>query len=135
MKALKDFYSFVFGKSKPNKKRKLTPPSERPKNAYLKYVEHGLINEGILIGQYTGEWVKDQKAWYKYFKANKDFVMINIHRANQNYSIGWAYKKDYFGTTAGSDLTKEIISTNTHSDPKPKMTIKPGKPLDYAEIL
>lgn len=101
MKVLKDIYSFVFGKSKPNKKRKLTPPSERPKNAYLKYVEHGLINEGILIGQYTGEWVKDQKAWYKYFKANKDFVMINIKN-------------------------KE---TNTHSEPKPKMTIKPGKPL------
>lgn len=84
MKALKDFYSFVFGKSKPNKKRKLTPPSERPKNAYLKYVEHGLINEGILIGQYTGEWVKDQKAWRKYFKANKDFVMISINNANRS---------------------------------------------------
>ncbi len=84
MKALKDFYSFVFGKSKPNKKRKLTPPSERPKNAYLKYVEHGLINEGILIGQYTGEWVKDQKAWYTYFKKNKDFVMINIKNQEKN---------------------------------------------------
>ncbi len=82
MKVLKDLYGFVFGKSKPNKKRKLTPPSERPKNAYLKYVEHGLINEGVLIGQYTGEWVKDQKVWRKYFKANKDFVMINIHNAD-----------------------------------------------------
>lgn len=78
MKLIKDLYGFVFGKAKPNKKRKLTPPSERPKNAYLKYVEYGLINEGALTGHYTGNWIQDQKEWRYYFKHNKDFVMISI---------------------------------------------------------
>lgn len=87
MKILKDLYGFVFGKSKPNKPRKRTKPSERPKNAYLRYVDHGLINEGILNGCFTGNWIHDQKEWRKYFKKNKDFVMINIVNSEKMANI------------------------------------------------
>lgn len=87
MKVLKDLYGFVFGKSKPNKKRKLSPPSERPKNAYLKYKEYCLFNSYDYDYIFTGNWVNDQKEWRKYFKNNKDFVMINIRNSEKMINI------------------------------------------------
>lgn len=122
MKVLKDLYGFVFGKSKPNKKRKLTPPSERPKNAYLKYCEYGLISkdifEGNLHGKFegkfmgSGNWIHDQKDWRKYFKKNKDLVMISIRNAEKMANVVSNLNTNTnvsYGMTAGTYLKKDNV--------------------------
>ena len=113
MKLIKDLYGFVCVKAKTNKKRNLTPPSARPKNAYLKYVEYGLINEGALTGHYTGNWIQDQKEWRTYFKHNKDFVLISIRTLQNKYAEKIPLK---FMAGTSNDLRRKGMFTNAFNE-------------------
>ncbi len=115
MKVLKDLYGFVFGKSKPNKKRKLTPPSERPKNAYLKYHEYDLLNEGSATGLFDGNWNKDKIKWRKYFKNNKDLVMISIKNAEKMANVVSKLSQSYLEKIPDNYIVGGVTSGTVNS--------------------